>query len=174
VQTIATAGGFCNREGPCDKDSSDGLTGVVVELSRRRRRTGILLAHELGHYLGLPGGSAGSNLMGMKQPGDLPDDLTDGSTEILPDQASAMREHCFVRPACEATIPQPGPVLCLDGPIRRARRSNCRLAPARSTRRRRIAIARRGLRTPPGKRARPDLRRASVLVAACAECPENF
>jgi hypothetical protein len=99
VRRITGAGGFCNEEGPCDKDSSDRLTGVVIELNRRRRRTGILLAHELGHYLGLPGGSSLTNVMGMAQPGQ-PDDLQDVSTEITSSQAADMRDHCFVRPAC--------------------------------------------------------------------------
>jgi hypothetical protein len=100
VQEIIGAGGRCNTDGPCDKYSRDEMTGVAVELSRGRRRTGILLAHELGHYLGLPGGSSLDNLMGMKPPGDAPDDLTDGSTQITSSQAADMRDHCFVRPTC--------------------------------------------------------------------------
>lgn len=104
VQTVdsgaSPAGGFSNVDGPCDKDSSDALTGVVIELNRRRRRTGILLAHELGHYLGLDGGSSATNLMGVAPPGGGADDLTDGSTEITGDQAADMLDHCSVRPAC--------------------------------------------------------------------------
>ena len=100
VQSIADAGGFCNEQGPCDKDSGDGLTGVVIELNRFRRRTGILLGHELGHYLGLPGGTSNTNLMGVAPPGGGVDDVDDVSTEITSSQAATMRAHCFVLPAC--------------------------------------------------------------------------
>jgi hypothetical protein len=72
----------------------------VIELNRRRRRTGILLAHELGHYLGLPGGSSLTNLMGLAPAGGGADDLTDESTQITSSQAADMRDHCFVLPAC--------------------------------------------------------------------------
>jgi hypothetical protein len=96
------AGGFSDVEGPCDKKSrnEDDMTGVVIELNRERRRTGILLAHELGHYLGLEGGSSPTNLMGVASANQA-DDLTDGSTEITSSQAANMRDHeCFVLPAC--------------------------------------------------------------------------
>jgi hypothetical protein len=99
VQTIDDAGGWCNEEGPCDKDSSDSLTGVVIQLNRRRRRAGILLAHELAHYLGLPGGSSNTNLMGVSSASGV-DDLDDVSTQITSSQANDMRDHCFVLPAC--------------------------------------------------------------------------
>ena len=53
--------------GPCDKDSSDDLTGAVLEVSGSRRFTGVLLAHEVGHYLGLGTGTSPTNLMGVDQ-----------------------------------------------------------------------------------------------------------
>jgi hypothetical protein len=99
VQSILPAGGFCNKQGSCDKDSKDDLTGVVIELNRRRRRTGILLGHEVGHYLGLGGGSSSTNIMGVAGQGGV-DDVDDVSTGITSSQANTMRAHCFVRPAC--------------------------------------------------------------------------
>ena len=43
VQSIGVAGGWSNVDGPCDKDSKDGRTGAVLELSGSRRFTGVLL-----------------------------------------------------------------------------------------------------------------------------------
>jgi hypothetical protein len=98
VQTIPSPrGGLSPRDGTCDKTSSGIFTGVVITLARRRRRTGILLAHELGHYLGLPGGSSNTNLMGVA---GNPDNIDDVSTQVTSSQAEEMRAHCFVRPGC--------------------------------------------------------------------------
>ena len=44
VQSIGDAGGWSNVEGPCDKDSKDGRTGAVIEVSGSRRFTGVLCA----------------------------------------------------------------------------------------------------------------------------------
>ena len=52
VQTIGDAAGWSNVDGPCSKESKFDLSGVVLELSLGRRFTGVLLAHEVGHYLG--------------------------------------------------------------------------------------------------------------------------
>jgi hypothetical protein len=90
--------GYSNREGPCDKDARDGQTGVVITLGQGHRLTGIILAHELGHYLGLPGDDSLTNLMGVK---DGADDINENSTDITSSQASKMRQKtCYVRPGC--------------------------------------------------------------------------
>jgi hypothetical protein len=73
--------------GPCDKDAK-GMDGVVVELIGPL--TGQVLAHEVGHYLGLPHVTGDStNLMAPTGPnGGL---LTSA-------QGNTMKSHCFIEP----------------------------------------------------------------------------
>ena len=96
VQSIGDADGWSNVEGPCDKDSSDDLTGAVLEVSGSRRFTGILLGHEVGHYLGLGTGPSATNLMGVDSNGDGVDELSDQSTALTNTQGTTMRRHCSV------------------------------------------------------------------------------
>ncbi len=105
VQSIGDAGGWCNQDGPCNKNSSDDLTGVVMRIggsgTGSRNFSGILLAHELGHYLGLSSGNSLNNLMGqdvLPPPGV--DELSGNSTGITNAQAEIIRSHCFVNPPC--------------------------------------------------------------------------
>ena len=100
VQSIGDADGWSNQEGPCDKNSSDDLTGVVMEVSGSRRSTGILLAHEVGHYLGLGTGPASTNLMGVDSNGDGVDEINDNSTGLTDAQGTTMRRHCTVNGPC--------------------------------------------------------------------------
>ena len=102
VQSIGDADGWSNVNGPCDKDSSDDLTGAVLEVSQSqsRRFTGILLSHEVGHYLGLGTGPASTNMMGVDSNGDGIDEINDNSTGLTNDQGTTMRSHCSVNPAC--------------------------------------------------------------------------
>lgn len=100
VQTIGDAGGWCNQDGPCDKDSKDDLTGVVVALTFSDAFLGVLFSHELGHYLGLPSGTSDSNLMGQDTNNDGIDELSLNSTGITNAQAIIMKGHCFVNPPC--------------------------------------------------------------------------
>jgi hypothetical protein len=96
VQSIGDADGWSNVDGPCDKNSSDDLTGVVMEVSGSRRFTGILLAHELGHYLGLGSGTTISNVMGVDSNGDGIDEIGVNSTALTNEQGTTMRNHCSV------------------------------------------------------------------------------
>jgi hypothetical protein len=99
VQSITGAAGWSNRDGPCDKGSSDDLTGAVLEVSGRRRFTGVLLAHEVGHYLGLPTGTSPTNVMGVDQVppgGDGIDEISEQSTGLTAAQGTTMRGHCSV------------------------------------------------------------------------------
>jgi hypothetical protein len=96
VQSIGDADGWSNVEGPCDKDSSDDLTGAVLEVSGSRRFTGILLGHEVGHYLGLGTGPSATNLMGVDSNGDGVDELSNQSTGLTDAQGTTMRRHCSV------------------------------------------------------------------------------
>jgi len=100
VQSVLNAGGFSNSDGPCDKDEKDERTGAVLEVSGSRRFTGVLLAHEVGHYLGLGTGPGIGNLMGTDPDGDGIDSINSNSTSITNAQANTMRSGCWVRAAC--------------------------------------------------------------------------
>lgn len=102
VQEILNAGGWCNTDGPCNKNKGGEMTGVVIELSMSSSRfAGILLAHEVGHYLGLPGATDGiANLMGSDVNNNGIDEINGNSTGITNGQASDMLEHCSILDPC--------------------------------------------------------------------------
>lgn len=100
VRSIGDAGGWSNVDGPCDKDSKDGRTGAVLELSGGRRFTGILLGHEVGHYLGLVHTNTITNMMGADTNGDGIGEINNNSTAITSSQGSTMRSHCSVDAGC--------------------------------------------------------------------------
>lgn len=103
VQSIGDADGWSNRNGSCNKDSKDDLTGAVLELSGARRITGILLAHEVGHYLGLGHGTQVSqitNVMGHDSDGNGIGSIDNTSTGLTGGQGSTMRDHCSVHGPC--------------------------------------------------------------------------
>jgi hypothetical protein len=100
VQSIGDAGGWSNVDGPCDKDSSDDLTGAVLEVSFSRRITGILLAHEAGHYLRLEHFTTITNVMGVDSDGDGVGEIDDTSTGLTADQGTTMSGHCSVNGPC--------------------------------------------------------------------------
>lgn len=103
-----TPGGWSTVDGSCDKNDS-GRTGSVIEvkpqtfqssLAARNQWAGILLAHEVGHYLGLEGGTDGiNNLMGSNSGGSV-DTINLSSIGITGSQAETMLEHCSVKPPC--------------------------------------------------------------------------
>jgi hypothetical protein len=103
VQSIGDADGWSHKDGPCDKNSSNDLTGAVLEVSGSRRITGILLSHEVGHYLGLGTGPAITNMMGVDlippPSGDGIDEINSNSTALTNAQGTMMRRHCSVNPA---------------------------------------------------------------------------
>lgn len=100
VQSIGDAGGWSNVEGPCDKDSKDDLTGAVLIITSGRRFTGVLLAHEVGHYVGLSHTNTITNMMGADTNGDGIGEINNNSTNITNSQATTMRRHCSVKSAC--------------------------------------------------------------------------
>ena len=100
VQSIGDAGGWSNTEGPCDKDSKDGRTGAVIELSNGRRFTGILLGHEVGHYLGLSHANSISNMMGVDSNDDGIGETNNNSTNITDAQGATLRRHCSITGPC--------------------------------------------------------------------------
>lgn len=84
---VGGVAGLSPRDGPCDKDSK-GMNGTVVELSGST--TGQVLAHEVGHYLGLSHVTGDStNLMFPSVP--------NGGT-LTASQGNTMRSHCFIEP----------------------------------------------------------------------------
>ena len=111
VTLIQGAGGWSNTDGPCDKNTDDVRTGSVIEvkpqtflssLKSRNQWAGILLAHEMGHYLGLDGGTDGdSNIMGADDnPPFGVDEISLNSTGITNSQADTMLMHCAVKSTC--------------------------------------------------------------------------
>jgi hypothetical protein len=82
---VGSTAGLSRVGGPCDKDAK-GMDGSVVEILSGL--TGSVLAHEVGHYLGLSHVTGDStNLMFPSVPNGAR--LTSG-------QGSTMRSHCFI------------------------------------------------------------------------------
>jgi hypothetical protein len=82
-------------DGPCDKDRLGKMTGSVVTIHKyiglpNDWTTSGILAHELGHYLGLNHVSDPSNLMNPASWG----------TDLTEQQGRTMKEHCFVKHGC--------------------------------------------------------------------------
>ena len=77
-------------DGPCDKDAT-GMDGSVVAIEGGTSTTGLTLAHEVGHYLGLDHVGDEANLM-------FPTDPNGGN--LNSGQGSDMRDHCFANDAC--------------------------------------------------------------------------
>jgi hypothetical protein len=108
VNLVTDAGGWSTVDGSCDKNSR-GRTGAVIEVkpstffsgneANRNLWAGILLAHEVAHYLGLPGGNDPTNLMGDTAVGGV-DQIFLTSINISTDQGDIMRDHCFIQPPC--------------------------------------------------------------------------
>ncbi len=98
VQAIGDADGWSHSPpgGPCDKNADDDLTGPVLEVPTSALFARMLLAHEVGHYLGLAGGVGAGNLMGADVNMDGIDELSSTSTALTNDQGTTIRSHCSV------------------------------------------------------------------------------
>lgn len=100
VTTITDADGWSKTRGPCDKDALCGRNGAVVELLSTAQSTGVVLAHEVGHYLGLSHGNDISNVMGTDTDGDGIGETNANSTGMTPSQGDTVETHCSIRTAC--------------------------------------------------------------------------
>lgn len=86
--------GLSPRPGPCDKDAK-GMNGVVVESfadtgTNGIASTGMFMAHELGHYMGLPHTNSTNNLMNPS--------IGTANTVLTNAQGNTMKGFpCFVR-----------------------------------------------------------------------------
>ncbi|MGE5763295.1 MAG: hypothetical protein ACM3ZF_05290 [Mycobacterium leprae] len=97
VQTIGDADGWSSVPGSCDKNDTANLSGPVLEITQGSRLTGILMAHETGHYLGLAGATDGAgNLMGTASSTPGVDSINANSTGLTDAQGTTMRAHCSV------------------------------------------------------------------------------
>jgi hypothetical protein len=100
VQTVTDAGGWSNSSGPCDKDDK-GRTGAVLEVTGSTDDfKGILLAHEVGHYLTLAHANTITNLMGVDSNNDGIGELDGTSRNLTSAQGTQMRSSCWVRASC--------------------------------------------------------------------------
>lgn len=100
VTTVTDAGGWSNTNGPCDKNAEGERTGAVLELKSSSTFTGILLAHEVGHYLGLPHAGNITNVMGDDSDGDGIGSIDSTSVNLTVSQGNTMKSHCSIRPSC--------------------------------------------------------------------------
>jgi hypothetical protein len=100
VTTVTDAGGWSNTDGPCDKDEDKERTGVVMELSSNTNIDGILLGHEVGHYLHLQHAGDITNMMGDDSDGDGIGSIDATSTNITTAQGNTMKGSCFVKSTC--------------------------------------------------------------------------
>jgi len=100
VQTVSDAGGWSNSKGPCDKDGK-GRTGAVLEVtSGSDDFKGVLMAHEVGHYLTLKHANAITNVMGVDSNNDGIGELNSTSRDITSSQRNKMLDSCWVRSPC--------------------------------------------------------------------------
>jgi hypothetical protein len=98
VRSIGDAAGWSKVGGSCDKDEKGERTGAVVSLQAMwsRRFTGIVLGHEIGHYLGLSHTNSIANMMGSDVDNDGIGETDDNSILISAAEGATMRSHCAV------------------------------------------------------------------------------
>ncbi len=81
---VGSVAGLSPVNGSCDKDTK-GMNGVVVE---RVDPLNVIIAHELGHYMGLEHLNIASNFMNEIAVG--------ANTVATAEQGAKMKEHCFI------------------------------------------------------------------------------
>lgn len=100
VNLITDAGGWSKQNGSCNKNAA-GRTGSIIEvnLPNGNQFAGILLSHEVGHYLGLPGFDDITNVMGQSNPSGV-DSISLQSLNLNQDQGDTMKLHCSIQDPC--------------------------------------------------------------------------
>ena len=83
-----------------DKDEKGERTGAVLEVGNSAQFLGILLAHEVGHYLGLAHAGNITNVMGDDSDGDGIGSINGTSVNLTTSQGNTMKSHCSIRPSC--------------------------------------------------------------------------
>jgi hypothetical protein len=96
VQTMGAKAGRSPINGTCNKSSLSTRSGVVMELAQEPRFTGIVIAHEVGHYLGLSHVTDPADLMCGPVPFHKRCDPSINQTNITSSQAATMKEHCMI------------------------------------------------------------------------------
>lgn len=96
VQTMGEAVGRSPKNGPCSKDSPVTMSGCLLELTEDPQFTGVGVAHEMGHYLGLGHESDENNM--MHGPTSVFGKCNTGPQmiELTSAQADDMKDHCMV------------------------------------------------------------------------------
>ena len=79
--------GLSRVDGPCDKNAK-GMDGSVVAIEGTTTTTGLVTAHEAGHYLGLNHVNDTTNLMNPV--------VFSTASGLTADQGNNMKDHCFV------------------------------------------------------------------------------
>ena len=82
--------GLSRVDGPCNKDAK-GMDGSVIAIESSPAISGMVMAHEAGHYLGLGHVNNVNNLMNPSVP---------NSGQLTNSQGNNMKNHCFVVSAC--------------------------------------------------------------------------
>lgn len=79
-------------DGSCNKNDNSygGMTGTVAEIVGSAAVSGVVMAHEVGHYLGLDHSYVNGNFMYPS--------LSAAATAIQTAQGDVMKRHCFVSP----------------------------------------------------------------------------
>ena len=84
-----TTNGGSPTDGACERDGKP-FDGLVISVEASFNITSMTMAHELGHYLGLPHVTSDKNLMFESAE----------HTFLSANQGQIMRSHCTVRPPC--------------------------------------------------------------------------
>jgi hypothetical protein len=107
VKNVSDAGGWSNSDGPCDKDGTKSRTGAVLELTGddcssnpNALCTGILMAHEVGHYLTLQHADDLTNVMGDDSDGDGIGSINNTSVSLDNGQGADMKDSCWIKASC--------------------------------------------------------------------------